>query len=120
MLSNSSATAEAQGFRCEVRPEREVVIVAPFGELDMATAPVVDEQLSELRDAGFQHVALDLRGLQFMDANGLALLLRWTQGAEWCGIRFSVIPGSPAVHRVLEVSGANPLLPFVTEAELRY
>lgn len=94
------------------------MIVTPVGELDLATAPVLDVQLSELRDAGFQHLAVDLRGLEFMDSSGLALLLRWTQSGEWSGIQVSVIPGLPAVHRVLEVSGINKHLRFVREVDL--
>ncbi len=110
---------EVARFRCDVRPERRVVVVKPVGELDIATEPLLEAQLRELHDVSVDHLVVDLRGLEFMDSTGLALLLRWTLSAEETGSRFSVIPGSPAVHRVLEISGVNARLHFVTEAQLR-
>ncbi len=112
-------SVEVARFRCDVRPERRVVVVKPVGELDIATGPLLEARLCELRDVGFDHLVVDLRRLEFMDLTGLAVLLSWTLSAEERGSRFSVIPGSPAVHRVLEISGVNARLRFVTEAELR-
>ena len=105
-------------FRCDVRPHRSVVIVAPIGELDIATAPKLEETLAELRDVGFAHLAVDLRGLDFMDSSGLNLLLAWTRRAEHEQLRFSVIGGGQA-QRVLDVSGVAERLDMVTERELR-
>ena len=39
-------------FQVNVEPAREVVRVKPVGELDLATAPVLREQVDELRAAG--------------------------------------------------------------------
>ncbi|MEA2247836.1 MAG: hypothetical protein QOH46_2365, partial [Solirubrobacteraceae bacterium] len=74
----SSSADLTTPLRCEVTPDRDVVTVAVDGELDIATAPVLDAQLRELRDVGFQRVVVDLRGLAFMDSTGAHLLLRWT------------------------------------------
>ena len=68
-------TAEFEPFSCEVDPHRESVFVRPVGELDLATAPIVDAQLCELVEAGFTSVVLDLRKLRFLDSTGLRLLL---------------------------------------------
>ena len=40
--------SEFEPFRCEVDPHRASVFVRPVGELDLATVPIVDAQLSEL------------------------------------------------------------------------
>ena len=101
--------AEFEPFRCEVDPDRESVIVRPVGELDLATAPIVDAQLSELEAAGFRSVVLDLRRLRFMDSTGLALLLTWQAKARAEGVELRVLPGPPAVQRVFEVAGVSPL-----------
>ena len=69
--------AEFEPFRCDVEPARESVFVRPVGELDLSTVPVVDAQLSELVDAGFRRLVLDLRELRFLDSTGLRLLLSW-------------------------------------------
>ena len=60
-------------FRCEVVPERDVVRVCAIGSLDMATTPVLEQQLEELRDAGFRRLIIDLGRLSFMDSTGCIL-----------------------------------------------
>jgi anti-sigma B factor antagonist len=99
--------AEFEPFRCEVDPDRASVIVRPVGELDLATAPIVDAQLSELVAAGFGSVVLDLRKLRFLDSTGLALLLSWDAKARADGFGLRVLPGPPAVQRVFEVAGVS-------------
>ncbi len=117
MISDLSLGAPcAQHLSIDVRPERRVVVVALAGELDVAGAPAVDAQLAELRDVGFEHVAVDLRGLEFLDSSGVELLLRWSRAAG--SPRVSVIPGSPAVQRALELSGAVALLTLVRAADV--
>ena len=38
---------------CEVLPEQDAVRVRPIGSLDIATVPVLEQQLQVLREAGF-------------------------------------------------------------------
>jgi anti-anti-sigma factor len=110
--------AEALPFRCNVRPERHVVIVVPEGELDLAATPVVDARLSELDDAGFRHLAVDLRAVELLSSSGVELLLRWAGAAVRAGKRFSVIAGRGAARRVLELTGADGRLELVEESVL--
>jgi len=94
-----------EAFRVDVHPEREVVRLAPIGELDLATADMVYAQLRDLYEAGFQHIVLDLRGLTFLDSSGLALLIAEDRRARESGRTFSIIHGRPTVERVLKISG---------------
>jgi anti-sigma B factor antagonist len=102
--------AEFEPFRCEVDPDRESVIVRPVGELDLATAPIVDAQLSELVAAGFDSVVLDLRKLRFLDSTGLRLLLMWEAKSRAEGVGLRVLPGPPAVQRVFDIAGVTNLV----------
>jgi anti-sigma B factor antagonist len=104
--------AEFEPFRCEVDPHRASVVVRPVGELDLATAPVVDAQLSELVEAGFASLVLDLRQLRFLDSTGLRLLLSWDARSRAEGVDLSLIPGPAPVQRVIDVAGVAHLLPF--------
>jgi anti-anti-sigma factor len=99
-------------FRCEVEPHRERVHVRPVGELDLATAPVVEEQLSELNAAGFPALILDLRGVRFLDSTGLELILRWDRRARTDGFEFRIIAGPPAVQRLFDLTGTTEGLDF--------
>lgn len=55
-------------------------VVRPAGELDIATAPILERRLTELICAERETV-LDLSALTFMDSSGIALLIRAAQHA---------------------------------------
>jgi anti-anti-sigma factor len=99
-------------FSCNVTPERDRVIVAPRGELDMATVGAVEQELRRLREAGFGSVVLDLGGLSFMDSSGLHLVIRWTAEASRDGFEFTLEPGPPAVQRIFDLAAVADALPW--------
>jgi anti-sigma B factor antagonist len=103
-------TAELEPFRCEVDPHRESVVVRPVGELDLATTPIVDTQLSELVEAGFRNIVVDLGKLRFLDSTGLRLLLSWDDRARAEGVDLLVLPGPPPVQRIFAVAGLTKLV----------
>ena len=92
-------------FRCEVEPARASVSVRPVGELNLATAPVVEAELGELWSLGFTRLALDLREVRFLDSTGLRLVMAWTASAAADGFAFGVIPGPPEVQRLFALAG---------------
>lgn len=100
----------APPFRVDVHPERDAVRVAPVGELDLATAKLLEEQLHELRSAGFHRIVLDLRDLTFIDSSGIRVIVAEHRFAESTEHEFSLLSGPPAVHRALEVCGLLGLL----------
>jgi anti-sigma B factor antagonist len=100
-------------LRCEVLPEREAVRVRPIGSLDIATAPVLEQQLKELRDAGFRRLIVDLGGLCFMDSTGVHLAHKWHSAARQDGFEIGFAPGPPAVQRVFELTGMTEHVPFI-------
>jgi anti-anti-sigma factor len=97
-------------YRCDVFPERDRVRVAPVGELDIATAPQLDDTLRELVESGIDHVVLDLAKLEFLDSTGLRLILRWHASAQEDGLRFRVWPGPPAVQRIFTLTETAELV----------
>ena len=103
-------------FRCDVFPERDRVRVTPAGELDLATAPLLDRAVRELFEAGFERVVLDLADLEYIDSTGLHLILALQSAADSYGARFSVRPGSPGVQRVFELTGTLELVAFEAQA----
>jgi anti-anti-sigma factor len=103
-------------FTCRVTPERDHVVVAPRGELDMATVGAVEQELRQLVDAGFGKIVLDLGGLSFMDSSGLHLVMRWTMEASRDGFAFELEPGPPAVQRIFDLAAVSKGLPFRTRS----
>ena len=107
-----SAASGSTPFTCEVVPERDAVRVRPAGALDMATAGKLQDEIAQLRDAGFRRILVDLRGLEFMDSSGLRALLTLHAQASNDGFVLGLVRGKPTVHRVFEVTGTTDLLPF--------
>ena len=102
-------------FNCEVTPERDHVVVAPRGELDMATVGALEQELKSVRDAGFEAIVLDLGGLSFMDSSGLHLVMRWAADSSRDGFRFELEPGPAPVQRIFELAALNETLPWRTK-----
>jgi anti-sigma B factor antagonist len=99
---------------CEVEPHRDAAHVLAIGELDIATAPIVDAQLDDLHRAGFRRLVLDLRRVTFMDVRGLRVVLEWAAGAERDGVgSFAVIPGPSQVQRIFALTGTAGSVSFV-------
>ena len=99
-------------FTCEVKREDGRAVVSPRGELDMATAGAVDQELRELRRAGVANILLDLGGLTFMDSSGLHLITKWVSEASKDGFELELEPGPPAVQRIFDLTAMSDSLPW--------
>ncbi len=102
-----------------IRTSREdgVERLTPIGELDIATVPIL-EALFEVAfgDSAARMIVVDLTELSFIDSSGLNLLLRMRTACEEDD-RLRVVNGSPAVTRLLDVSGIRPLLPIISSGQ---
>jgi anti-anti-sigma factor len=88
-----------------------VALVAVAGELDLATAPRLEAELSGAQAAGLE-VTLDLAGLEFFDSTGLTLLLRAADRARDGGGALALTAPPPCVRAVVEVTRTGDVLPF--------
>jgi anti-sigma B factor antagonist len=97
-------------FGCTVHASGGVVTVAPTGELDLGTVPLLESAISYQRDLGNAKLVVDLRGVTFIDSSGVHLLLRLAQNAADGGHAFRVVPGSERVQRVFALTGVEETL----------
>ncbi len=88
-----------------------VALVAVAGELDLATAPRLEAELSGAQAAGLE-VTLDLAGLEFFDSTGLTLLLRASERARQHGGGLELVAPSPCVQDVVALTQTADVLPF--------
>jgi anti-anti-sigma factor len=86
------------------------------GELDLATAPELEQLVNERLDAG-QDVVVDLRGLEFMDSSGIRVLVAAHARAARNGTRLYVVRPATgtAVAKIVEVSGLDGELNIVDD-----
>jgi anti-sigma B factor antagonist len=86
-------------------------LVRVTGELDLYTAPQLDNELEGILRDGAVHVVVDLRDVPFLDSTGLGVLL---SAAHRLGKDGFVLTGlGPESRRVLEITGADRLLTVV-------
>jgi anti-anti-sigma factor len=78
------------------------------GELDLATAPELEQLLEERIDAS-EDVVVDLRGLEFMDSSGIRVLVAAHARAGRAGTRVFIVRPGPdsAVAKIVEVAGLD-------------
>jgi anti-sigma B factor antagonist len=78
------------------------------GELDLATAPELEQLLIERIDAS-QDVVVDLRALEFMDSSGIRVLVAAHTRAGRTGTRVLIVRPEPdsAVAKIVEVAGLD-------------
>jgi anti-anti-sigma factor len=78
------------------------------GELDLATAPELEQLLIERIDAS-QAVVVDLRGLEFMDSSGIRVLVAAHTRAGRTGTRVFIVRPEPdsAVAKIVAVAGLD-------------
>lgn len=106
----------ARGAGCEllsvpvvaVRPG--VLVVAPAGEVDMTTAPLLRDAAFGAVDAEPEGVVVDLSGLTFCGSTGLVVLMDAQTHAHHAGVRFCTAGAGRAVLRVLQLTGLGPVL----------
>jgi stage II sporulation protein AA (anti-sigma F factor antagonist) len=83
------------------------------GELDLASAPLLEARLGEAERSGVTHVELDLSDLEFIDSTGLTVLIRAHQAAELNGHTFSLRGQSPQVRKLFVLTGTLDRFTFV-------
>ena len=81
-------------------------IVMLSGELDVASAPDLREQLLVILDRQPPgRLILDLSALSFIDSSGIAVFVNTERRARLLGCTFELVAPQAAVRRVLEVCG---------------
>ena len=99
----------------EVRWERtgNVHRLTPTGELDIATTPILERAFEAVYEGDAAMIIVDLTQLSFIDSAGIRALLQMNEACE-ADDRLRVVNGSPAVVRVLDISGVRHHLPIIS------
>lgn len=101
------------GFELNTHREGSTVRIALRGELDIASAERVEEELAAVEDDPPAELVLDLSGLEFMDSTGLRLVLGADARARAAGRSVTIVRGSDAVTRLFRITGLEDRLTLV-------
>ena len=98
-------------LRLTARTERGGYVIAALrGELDIASAPRLREQLLGLLRPAVSRLIIDLSAVGYADASGVAVLVGTGRRAGLLGGWLRLAAPSPEVARVLSATGIGPHL----------
>ena len=105
--------AGLSGFGCTFRQSgRDAAWVRVRGELDIATAPLLEQTLREAELCA-RRVVLDLRELTFMDCAGMHVILDATSDARQAEGQLVLVRGPSRVDRVFTLTGTSDAVEIV-------
>ena len=103
-------TAATAALRVEIRRQPQQVTVRLAGEIDMVTAGDLADMLVRLLDQGSRTVELDLSGVGFLSAAGLAVLLEHDRRYRDASARLLVVRPSPVCARLFALTRLDEVL----------
>jgi anti-anti-sigma factor len=87
--------------------------LTPSGELDIATAPQLEQEVRSLLARSVRDVVIDLSRLTFIDSSALRLFIVLNERAGTEGWRLGFVRPVGQVASVFEITGAQDNLPFI-------
>lgn len=95
------------GFSAVAQPGGGVIVV---GEVDLATAPALQEALETAAAGGEHDVVVDLAGVTFIDSSGMNVFVRCYKPLRAADRALVLRGASPTVRRALEAGGITTFL----------
>lgn len=80
-------------------------VVAVSGEVDVASAPRLREQIVSLVSEGVPRIVCDLSGVEFLDSTGLGVLVGALKRCRTHGGELVLVCTQPSILKVFEITG---------------
>jgi len=103
----NSGTSVLPSLGLSARTTGGITVAELEGELDIASAPALREQLLSLLRPGSSRLVIDLSKVSFCDASGLAVLVSTGRRARLLDGFLRLAAVSPQVGRVLHITGLD-------------
>jgi anti-anti-sigma factor len=116
MSQGTVGKTESDRMRFAVRSERIGLDerVRLLGEMDLSVIGSVEREMRRVEAGDAARIVLDLEELDFLDASGVRLLLHLNARSRSNGGRLCLTRArSPQVQRVIQMTGAGDVLPFL-------
>jgi anti-sigma B factor antagonist len=104
-------------FKVECTTAGALSIVALHGELDLSVRAQLIAAVDQVLAENPLIVAIDLRGLKFMDSTGIHVLVSTGRRCQERGRRFFLIRGDARIEHLLTVSGLEDYFEIVDEPD---
>lgn len=100
-------------LRISIHQTATATQIIAIGEWDLAQRQTALNTIQTVLERSPRTVVLDLSQLAFIDSSGIHNILELRDGCTRGNVHLVIVPGSPAVQRVFEITGLTNLLPFV-------
>lgn len=99
----------------ETRELKHVTVVKVTGRVDSATAPDLEQALTDLINSDRNQLVLDLSGVEYMSSAGLRVLVSMLKAAKKGGGDLRLAQLSPRVAEVFDLAGLTPVFGIHTD-----
>ena len=106
-----SGVEPEQQLTVSIRRRARGAVIEVGGELDLYESGRLSAVVADLLREPVELVELDATALTFIDSAGIRAILLARSGAAERGVRFLISGVSPQIRRVIEIAGAQDLLP---------
>lgn len=93
-------------------------LVEVRGEIDLATAPALREQLREVLDRCPSAVVVDLHGVPFLDSTGLGVLIAAFKRSAAVGVPLCLVRPQRIVANALSLVRIDTVIPVYDSVEI--
>jgi anti-sigma B factor antagonist len=104
-----------RSFTVQLQQRSDATVIVVSGELDIASAPELEQALNQIRPELTKLVVVDLRELGFMDSTGLSIIVRAHQRLSEQDCELTLTNGPPQVQRLLDLTGVADRLRLGSE-----
>ncbi|MDV7196673.1 STAS domain-containing protein [Rhodococcus kroppenstedtii] len=107
----SVAENSTDSFRVDTELQNGAAILTVVGELDLATAPILQDAVDAVRNEATEALVVDLTGVDFLASAGMTVLVQSHQSVP-DGVVFSVVATGAATARPLQLVGLDETFPI--------
>jgi len=108
---------QVEHLHIDVVRERDRVVVALHGELDLASAPLLQSKIESVETDGVALVVLDMKDLEFIDSTGLRIVLAAHKHAQERGQELALTSIQQQVQRLLSITRVGEHLRILESPE---
>lgn len=104
-------------LRLDVTERDGWAVLAVGGEVDVATAPRLREQLIGLVNEGSHRIVVDLTAVDFLDSTGLGVLVGALKRVRTHDGDLALVCNEPRILKVFEITGLTKVFAMHTDVD---
>jgi|1186.fasta_scaffold150087_2 anti-sigma B factor antagonist len=104
-------------LKIDVTHRNGYAVLAPEGEVDVATSPDLKAAITSTLVEGGTHVVVDLLAVEFIDSTGLGALIGGRRRALAVNGSLSLVLGDDHLHKVFQVTGLDKVFTIFGSVE---